>query len=212
MTNSDFGVEILVNNKSVGHFVSYNRVTQISKFLCKFLRHSPEKLGITLDSGGWVDIDDLLLACSNYGFSITLEELEQTVELDDKQRFSIKALSDKRNSCKAGKIRANQGHSISVDLGLEAAVPPVVLYHGTATRFLDSILKNGLTKQKRHHVHLTKDVNTAHSVGSRYGEPIVLTVDSYQMYRAGYDFYCSENSVWLTDSVPVDYISYGILD
>ena len=196
MINSDFGVEILVNNKSVGHFVSYDRVTQISKFLCKFLRHSPEKLGITLDSGGWVDIDDLLLACSNYGFPITLEEIEQTVELDDKQRFTIKA----------GKIRANQGHSIPVDLDLTSAVPPAVLYHGTATRFLDSILKDGLTKQKRHHVHLSENKAIAHSVGSRYGEPIVLTVSSYQMFDDGYNFYCSENDVWLTDRVPVKYI------
>jgi putative RNA 2'-phosphotransferase len=113
-----------------------SRVTQISKFLCKFLRHSPEKLGITLDSGGWVDIDDLLLACYKYDFTISLEELATTVKLDDKQRFTIKA----------GKIRANQGHSISVDLDLEAAVPPVILYHGTCTRFLDSILSERLTK------------------------------------------------------------------
>ena len=175
-----------------------SRTVEISKFLCKFLRHSPDKLGITLDSGGWVNIDDLLLACYKYDFTITLEELATTVKLDDKQRFTIKA----------GKIRANQGHSISVDLGLEAAVPPVVLYHGTCIRFLDSILSEGLTKQKRHHVHLTKDVNTAHSVGSRYGEPVVLTVDGLSMYVDGYDFYLSENGVWLTDSVPVEYISY----
>lgn len=108
MTNSKFNIEILVNNKSVGYFVSYDRVTQISKFLCKFLRHSPEKLGITLDSGGWVDIDSLLLACYKYDFTISLEELAATVELDDKQRFTIQA----------GKIRANQGHSIPVDLEL----------------------------------------------------------------------------------------------
>ena len=173
-----------------------SKTVEISKFLCKFLRHSPEKLGITLNSGGWVNIDDLLLACYSYNFSITLEELVNTIELDDKQRFSIKA----------GKIRANQGHSISVDLGLEPAVPPGVLYHGTCTRFLDSILKDGLTKQKRHHVHLTDDKAIAHSVGARYGEPIVLTVNSYQMFDDGYNFYLSENGVWLTDRVPVKYI------
>lgn len=177
--------------------MSGNRVVEISRFLCKFLRHSPEKLGITLDSGGWVDIDSLLLACCKYGFTISLEELVKTVKLDDKQRFTIKA----------GKIRANQGHSISVDLGLLPAIPPVVLYHGTAIRFLDSILSKGLTKQKRHHVHLINDKAIAYSVGSRYGNPVVLTVSSYRMYDDGYGFYCSENSVWLTDSVPVEYIS-----
>jgi putative RNA 2'-phosphotransferase len=170
---------------------------EISKFLCKFLRHSPEKLGITLDSGGWVDIDNLLLACYAYQFPITLEELANTVELDDKQRFTIRT----------GKIKANQGHSIPVDLGLEAAVPPVVLYHGTCTRFLDSILKDGLTKQQRHHVHLSESRAIAQSVGSRYGDPVVLTVNSFQMFDDGYDFYCSENGVWLTDRVPVKYIS-----
>lgn len=173
-----------------------SRTIEISKFLCKFLRHSPEKLGIQLDSEGWVDVENLLLTCSNYGFPITLEELQETVKLDDKQRFTIKE----------GKIRANQGHSIPVNLGLTTAEPPVVLYHGTATKFLDSILSEGLTKQKRHHVHLTKCVNTAHLVGARYGKPVVLTVDSLSMYVNGYDFYCSENGVWLTDRVPVKYI------
>lgn len=178
-----------------------NRLIQISKFLCKFLRHSPEKLGIQLDSGGWVNIDTLLLACCAYGFPINLNELSKVVNSDDKQRFSIKA----------GKIRCNQGHSIPVDLELTPVQPPVVLYHGTATRFLDSILSSGLTKQKRTHVHLTRDIAIAHSVGSRYGEPVVLTVDSYKMYGDGYDFYCSENGVWLTDSVPVEYIQSLVL-
>lgn len=113
-----------------------SKLISISKFLCKFLRHSPEKLGITLDSGGWVQLESLLLACSNYGFPISLEELTTTVKQDDKQRFTIES----------GKIRANQGHSISVDLGLETVMPSVVLYHGTCTRFLDSIMKEGLTK------------------------------------------------------------------
>jgi len=173
-----------------------SKVIQISKFLCKFLRHSPEKLGITLDSAGWVSIDNLLIACEDYGFPITLEELQETVRLDDKQRFSIKL----------GFIKANQGHSISVDLELTPMQPPVVLYHGTATRFLDSILSNGLSKQKRTHVHLTKNIEVAKSVGSRYGEPVMLIVDSYSMYGDGYDFYLSENNVWLTDNVPKEYI------
>jgi putative RNA 2'-phosphotransferase len=173
-----------------------NRVIQISKFLCKFLRHSPEKLGIQLDSAGWIDIDTLLLACYNYGFPISLNDLSRVVEQDDKQRFSIKD----------GKIRANQGHSIPVDLELTPMQPPVVLYHGTATRFLDSILSSGLTKQKRTHVHLTKDMEVAKSVGSRYGEPVVLIVDSYGMYGDYYNFYLTDNNVWLTDRVPVEYI------
>jgi putative RNA 2'-phosphotransferase len=174
-----------------------SRTVEISKFLCKFLRHSPEKLGITLDSGGWVNIDDLLLACYKYGFTISLEELATTVELDDKQRFTMRA----------GKIRANQGHSIPVDLELTPLPPPKVLYHGTAARFLDSILNEGLTKQKRHHVHLSENIAIAYSVGSRYGEPVALTVDSLSMYEDGYDFYKSENGVWLTDNVPVKYIT-----
>lgn len=173
-----------------------DRVIQISKFLCKFLRHSPEKLRITLDSAGWVDIYTLLLACHNYGFPISLNDLSIVVEQDDKQRFSIKE----------GRIRANQGHSIPVDLELTSVKPPVVLYHGTATRFLDSILSGGLTKQKRTHVHLTKDIEVAKSVGSKHGEPVVLIVDSYGMYGGDYDFYLTENNVWLTDRVPKEYL------
>ena len=108
---------------------------------------------------------------------------------------------------RAGKIRANQGHSIPVDLELTPLPPPKVLYHGTAARFLDNILNEGLTKQKRHHVHLSENIAIAYSVGSRYGEPVALTVDSLSMYEDGYDFYKSENGVWLTDNVPVKYIT-----
>ena len=181
--------------------ISNNRLVKISKFLCKYLRHSPQDIGIELMPGGWVNIDTLLEATANFNFPITLDELTQVVAKDDKQRFSIKD----------NLIRANQGHSVNVDLQLQPSKPPDVLYHGTATRFLDSIMQTGLSKQKRHHVHLTDNVDTARQVGSRYGEPVVLLIDSEKMWQTGFTFYQSDNGVWLVDNVPVEYIYYACL-
>src|ERR1051325_4706374 len=128
----------------------------ISKFLAKHLRHAPEALGLTLQPGGWVSVDDLLAACAQASFAITYDELIECVETNDKQRFSFDDTGDR--------IRANQGHSVEVDLQLQEQEPPAVLYHGTVERFLASIMTDGLNKGKRHHVHLSKDVETARKV------------------------------------------------
>ena len=176
--------------------LSNNRLVKISKFLCKYLRHSPQDINIELMSGGWVDVNTLLAACTNFNVPITLEELIQVVAHDDKQRFSLKS----------NLIRANQGHSVKIDLELAPSVPPKSLYHGTATRFIESIMQTGLSAQKRNHVHLTENVDTAKQVGSRYGEPVVLVIDADRMRQEGFTFYKSDNGVWLVDSVPVEYV------
>ncbi|MDZ8053428.1 MAG: RNA 2'-phosphotransferase [Aulosira sp. ZfuVER01] len=175
-----------------------SRLIKISKFLSKHLRHKPEDIGIKLAPGGWVAINELLTACAKNKFPITHEELQLVVECNDKQRFSFDSTGTL--------IRANQGHSVEVDLQLEPVVPPDVLYHGTATKSVELILQTGLSKMNRHHVHLSKDIATAQNVGARHGKPVVLVVDSAAMHQAGYIFYCSDNSVWLVDNVPPEYL------
>src|SRR5262245_42983501 len=171
----------------------------ISKFLSKHLRHTPDELGLTLRPGGWVPVDDLLAATARAGFAISYDELIECVETNDKKRFSFDDTGDL--------IRANQGHSVEVDLHLEQREPPEVLFHGTVERFLASILTEGLKKGKRHHVHLSEDLETARRVGARRGRPVILRVDARQMHVAGYTFYRSANGVWLTDSVPIAYLA-----
>lgn len=173
----------------------------ISKFLSKYLRHEPGALGLTLESGGWVLVADLLAGAATSGFPITAEELLQVVADNDKQRFSVDATGTK--------IRANQGHSTEVDLQLKAVKPPAVLFHGTIAKFLEAILAEGLKKMARHDVHLSKDVQTAMKVGGRRGDPIILVIDSAKMAADGYTFRMSENGVWLTDHVPARYIRIG---
>lgn len=175
-----------------------NLVT-ISKFLAKHLRHAPDALGLTLQSGGWVSVDDLLAASERVGFTITYDELIECVETNDKQRFSFDDTGDL--------IRANQGHSVEVDLQLEEKQPPGVLYHGTVERFIASIMEEGLKKGKRHHVHLSKDVETARKVGSRRGKPVFLQVDSEKMHGQGFKFFLSVNGVWLTEAVPTAFLA-----
>lgn len=175
-----------------------DRTVRISKFLSLVLRHKPEEIGLTLDRGGWASVPDLLRACDAHGFSISLEELKAVVANNDKKRFSF--------SEDASLIRANQGHSIDVELGYRPTQPPAILYHGTAERFLNSIIERGLTKGSRRHVHLSKDVATALKVGRRHGKPAVLRVNSGQMHRDGHEFYMSENGVWLVEYVPPGYI------
>jgi putative RNA 2'-phosphotransferase len=176
-----------------------DRLKTISKFLSKYLRHAPEDLGLTLQPGGWVQVVDLLDAAGRAGFSITRAELRQCVEINDKQRFSFDDTG--------GRIRANQGHSVEVDLQLEEKVPPDVLYHGTVARFLPTIWADGLNRGTRHHVHLSKDVATARKVGARRGKPVVLRVDAGRMHQDGYKFFLSANGVWLADSVPAEYLA-----
>jgi putative RNA 2'-phosphotransferase len=171
-----------------------------SKFLSLILRHQPEIVGIALDSSGWVGVDELLAACGRHGTAITRDQLDQIVASSDKQRF---AFSEDRT-----RIRANQGHSVEVELGHKPATPPEFLYHGTATRFVDSIRKSGLLKQARHHVHLSPTHETAVKVGQRHGKPVVLNIHAAEMHARGVPFYLTPNGVWLADSVPAEFIEF----
>lgn len=171
----------------------------LSKFLSLVLRHRPELLDISLDQNGWCDVNDLIDGMRRKGKLIDLKILKAIVESDNKQRYSF----DDDHS----KIRANQGHSMSVDLGLEEKEPPEFLYHGTVERFVESILEKGLIKGQRQYVHLSKDIETAQKVASRRGEGLILKISSRKMYRDGYKFYLSKNLVWLCDTVPREYIS-----
>jgi putative RNA 2'-phosphotransferase len=173
--------------------------TKQSKFLSLILRHEPDKIGLILDEAGWASVTELLAQLAAHGRGMSMEELEHVVTTNDKQRFSFN--EDKT------RIRANQGHSLkTLDLGLQPIEPPEMLFHGTASRFLDSILKTGLEKRSRQHVHLSADEITAHKVGSRHGSPVILKVAAGQMQRDGYTFYHSANGVWLTDHVPTRYL------
>lgn len=177
-----------------------DRNVRISKFLSLVLRHQPEKVGITLDREGWVSVSELLHAFESHNFQLTLEELQEVVRTNDKQRFSF--------SPDGLFIRANQGHSLEVELGYEPVQPPAVLYHGTAERFLSSIMQQGLLKGSRHHVHLSERQETAIEVGRRYGKPVVLKIACAEMHRDGHLFFRSDNKVWLTPHVPARYIEF----
>ncbi|MES2463798.1 MAG: RNA 2'-phosphotransferase [Armatimonadota bacterium] len=170
-----------------------------SKYLSKHLRHSPESIGLTLQEGGWVDVDDLLAACARNRFALSRAELDEVVENNSKKRFSF----DESGT----RIRANQGHSVDVDLQLSQTVPPDVLYHGTGHKTVALILGEGISKMNRHHVHLSADVETATRVGARHGRPVVLRVDAKAMSAEGYSFYVSDNGVWLVESVPAAFLS-----
>ncbi len=170
------------------------RLVRISKYLSKHLRHQPERLGLTLAPGGWVSVNDLLEACARKGFPLVRAELEEVVAKNDKRRFSF----DETGTL----IRANQGHSVEVDLQLEPLEPPPMLYHGTGHNSVESILSAGLLRMARHHVHLSADAETAQKVGARHGRPVVFAVDAGAMRQAGHLFYRSENGVWLTVHVP----------
>jgi putative RNA 2'-phosphotransferase len=173
-------------------------LVQLSKFLSFILRHQPDAIGLGLDSHGWAKIDELIEKGNAARAHFSREDVLHVVETSDKKRFSISA----DGLC----IRAAQGHSVSVDLGLSPQEPPPVLYHGTATRFIDSILREGLRPQARQQVHLSVDVATAWRVGQRHGKGIILTVDAFRMRAAGFKFYLAENGVWLTDHVPPEFL------
>lgn len=175
-----------------------NEQKKASKFLSLVLRHQPEQIGIELDSAGWTDIRTLLDQAALHGLPLDRDSLETVVRESDKQRFSI--------STDGTRIRANQGHSVPVDLGLQAVPPPELLYHGTVPRFLEQIFQDGIKKMNRHAVHLSKDVETASKVGQRRGAAVILTVEAGKMHRDGLQFFCSDNGVWLTDEVPARYI------
>jgi putative RNA 2'-phosphotransferase len=175
------------------------RHVRISKFLSLYLRHRPQELGLILEPGGWVTVDALFQVSAARGFAIGRDELEQVVAESDKQRFAL--------SEDGTRIRANQGHSVSVDLELEPLEPPPILYHGTGHRAVSAIQVEGLRKMSRHHVHLSGDPDTAHKVGARHGRPAVFEVDAARMARDGHVFYRSTNGVWLVDQVPAQYLT-----
>ncbi|GHA97811.1 MULTISPECIES: RNA 2'-phosphotransferase [Streptomyces] len=172
------------------------RTVKVSKYLSKHLRHQPDRIGISLDAHGWVSIEELLRACARHGFAVSRSELDHVVAANDKQRFAV---ADDR-------IRANQGHTVAVDLDLAPAEPPAYLYHGTVARALDAIRNEGLRPMARHHVHLSRDRETATRVGARRGAPVVLSVDAGAMHRAGHLFHVTANGVWLTDAVPPGFL------
>ncbi len=178
--------------------IEYKRNIRISKFLSLVLRHAPEKIGIKLDDAGWTLIDELVDKMNSSGQKINRQVLQHIVATNNKKRFAI--------SEDGQMIRANQGHSIKVKHGYKSKTPPSKLFHGTALRNMESILKSGLDKRNRHHVHLSGDFETAIAVGKRHGKPIVFNVDSGQMYADRMEFYQSENGVWLTEKVPPKYL------
>jgi putative RNA 2'-phosphotransferase len=174
------------------------RAVKVSKYLSKHLRHQPGRIGLTLDAGGWVEIDELIHACAAHGFRFTREELDHVVAVNDKKCFAIEGT----------RIRASQGHSIDVDLGLPPTAPPPYLYHGTVARSLAAIRAEGLRPMNRHDVHLSPDRETATRVGARRGRPVVLSVDAAAMHRDGHVFHVSANGVWLTAAVPPRYLRF----
>lgn len=171
---------------------------RISKFLSLVLRHQPEKIGISLDSAGWTDVEVLLAALAKAGRRLTRAQLDEVIATNDKKRFEL--------SEDGKRVRASQGHSVRVDLGYQPAEPPDVLYHGAADRNRGPIFAMGLIKGARHHVHLSADYQTAVSVGQRHGRPCVLIVDARQMVSHGHRFFLSTNGVWLTDHIPPQYL------
>lgn len=174
------------------------RLMRVSKYLAKHLRHTPERIGLTLDAAGWVEVDELLAACARAGFPVSRAVLDQVVAANDKQRYAFDDTGRR--------IRANQGHSVGVALDLPVVPPPDVLYHGTVARNLAAIRAAGLTPMSRHDVHLSADEDTARRVGARRGEPVVLRVDAAAMAAAGHTFHRSANGVWLVAAVPPRYL------
>lgn len=175
-----------------------NQLKTLSKYLSLVLRHQPDEIDIELDENGWARVDELIEKINQKGIKIDLTILKTIVETNNKKRFAFNENGDK--------IRASQGHSISIDLGYTPQKPPSVLFHGTAQQNVESILKNGIEKRSRQHVHLSADVDTALKVGQRHGKPIILQINSASMFEQNHSFFISENGVWLTDFVPSKYI------
>lgn len=171
---------------------------QTSKYISLILRHKPEVAGITLDEHGWADVDEVVKGIQQNFFDFKREDLDYIVETDNKQRYSFN--EDKTL------IRANQGHSVPVDVELEEVEPPEYLFHGTGEKYCDSIDTNGLIPKSRLYVHLSEDLSTAEEVGKRHGAPVIYMISAWRMVEDGYKFYRSKNGVWLTKEVPVKYI------
>ncbi|CAH1657689.1 RNA 2'-phosphotransferase [Hyphomicrobiales bacterium] len=171
----------------------------ISQFLSYVLRHAPDSIGFQLDPQGWADVDTLITKARAAGQDLDRETLLAVVTASDKQRFTL--------SPDGKRIRAAQGHSVKVDLGIAPSEPPAALYHGTARRNLEAIFAEGLKPGQRQHVHLSLTATTARAVGSRHGTPAILTVDTGAMRRAGFTFLEAENGVWLTNHVPPEFLA-----
>lgn len=178
--------------------ISEKQITHISKFLSLVLRHQPETIGIELDQNGWTDVNLLIEKANIYGIQFDKETLKHVVETNSKKRFAFNETLDK--------IRASQGHSVEIELGYLNQKPPKILYHGTGEKSVKSILDAGLKKRSRQHVHLSDDFETAIKVGQRHGKPFVFKVFAEQMYNDKFEFFISENGVWLTDNVPTKYL------
>ena len=184
--------------------VAGDNLIRISKTLSLVLRHQPETIGLTLDKQGWADVVMLIEKMNNGGFELNKGLLQQVIDTNNKSRFTYN--DDKT------KIRANQGHSIDVDLGYTAAVPPEFLFHGTGEKFIANIMHKGLLKINRHQVHLSSSKDTALKVGQRKGKPVILKIDALKMHHLGFTFFISPNNVWLTDHVPASYINIESID
>ena len=175
-------------------------LTKISKFLSLVLRHHPEKIDLKLDEQGWASVKELIVGAKKLEIHLDKDLIEKVVRTNDKQRFSL--------SPDGQFIRASQGHSVEVSLGLEPKRPPTILYHGTASKFIDAIKAKGLVKGQRNHIHLSENEKTPEDVGGRHGKPVILQIKAEQMYLEGKEFYLSDNKVWLTEDVPVEYIIF----
>lgn len=171
---------------------------KLSKFISLILRHQPDTVGLTLDEHGWADVQELITGINKSNRVIDMDTLERIVAEDDKKRYSFNE--------DFTKIRANQGHSVKVDVELKECEPPNTLFHGTAERFVSSIKAEGLKPKSRLYVHLSADEAIAIKVGSRHGMPRVLVIDAAKMYADGFKFYLSDNGVWLTEFIPVEYL------
>jgi putative RNA 2'-phosphotransferase len=172
-------------------------LTAISKYMSLILRHKPETIGISLDEHGWADVDELIMGIAKT-HEFNMDILKEIVYSDNKQRYSFN--EDKTL------IRANQGHSIPVDVELDEVEPPIELWHGTGAKYVASIVEQGLIPKTRLYVHLSEDIDTAVKVGMRHGKPVIYIVKAGDMFSDGYKFYLSKNGVWLTKQVPVKYL------
>lgn len=172
---------------------------KLSKFLSLVLRHKPEIIGLTLDPAGWARVDDLVARANANGVRFDRDDLTRIISTGGKMRLSV--------SLDGQFVRASHGHSVLIDLGLTVKEPPEFLFHGTADRFVDSIMLNGLKPQRRRHVHLTADAEAASKIGQRHGKPIVISVQTGKMILDGFEFYRADNGIWLTDQVPPQFLS-----
>ena len=174
------------------------KTTNISRYIALLLRHHPEKAGLCLDEHGWVEVEALIQGVRRRYPEVNRAVLDEIVARDSKQRYAY----NQDKTC----IRANQGHSIPVDVELKQALPPAILYHGTGEKYVESIQKIGLIPKSRLYVHLSTDIQTAIQVGKRHGQPVVYQIDTQQMIHDGFIFYISANHIWLTKAVPVQYL------